>query len=229
MGLEENQKGHLSPFPFSQSVSFWDPQRLWTGSPARSNVVSYLPPVLGTRAPSFPTLFLKEQHFYKQGLEILTDYIKNLILNLNEFTWNEVKSQFLIHTSPISSTHQPRVVMATILPSADLDHCHHRRSSVLLHCTTVSVCRADSDGDTSVRKGLAGCGILLLPPWVLPLTFDFSHYFHIRYAFFLSSSSMGTVIFITGAVRDECDWGSQRGNPWEDKHFAIMQLMFSTG
>lgn len=57
-------------------------------------------------------------------------------LNLNEFTWNEVKSQFLIHTSPISSTHQPRVVMATILPSADLDHCHHQElcAAALHHC-----------------------------------------------------------------------------------------------
>lgn len=58
----------------------------------------------------------------------------------------------------------------------------------------------------------------------------FSPYFHIRYAFSLSSSSVGKVIFITGALCYECDWGSQTGNPWQDKHlFAIKQLMFSTG
>lgn len=123
-------------------------------------------------------------------------------------------------SSSLTQSHfkyQPHVVMATILPSADLDHCHHCRSSVLLHDATVSVHRADSDGDTSVRKGLAGWGNLLLPPWVLLPAFDFSHYFQVRYAFFLSSSSKGIVIFITGALCYGCDWGSQgksmRGQP----------------
>lgn len=105
------------------------------------------------------------------------------------------------------------------------------RSCVLLHCATVSVCRADSDGDTSVRKGLAGWGILLLPPWVLPPTFDFSHCISILDMHFsYRPLQWEKVIFIIGALCYECDWGSQRENPWQDKHlFAIKHLMFSIG
>lgn len=95
----------------------------------------------------------------------------------------------------------------------------------------LNVCRADSDGDTSVRKGLAGWGTLLLPPWVLPPTFDFSHRISLLDMHFsYRPLQWEKVIFIIGALCYECDWGSQRENPWQDKHlFAIKHLMFSIG
>ena len=75
MSLEENRKGYLSPFPSSQCQlleSSEAPNRVttkvkcsglpyayaWCGGP-------FLSHPLGTLS------FLKEQHFYNQGLEIL--------------------------------------------------------------------------------------------------------------------------------------------------------------
>ena len=69
MGLEENHKGSLSPFPFSHC-------QFLGSSEAPNRVTSKVkgsgPPLacVPAWASSFPTLLLKKQHFNKQGLQI---------------------------------------------------------------------------------------------------------------------------------------------------------------